>query len=117
MENESQTTEKIRDNDAAKPGPGERRVSSLPLILTVVSLLVWFGFQTVQLVLERSDLSQLKGNLEAAMQESQKARAQLEALITKTAELASQGNASAKTVVEELERKGIPIKAAAQPSK
>ena len=117
MENESQTTEKIRDNDVAKPEPGERRASSLPLILTVVSLLVWFGFQTVQLVLERSDLSQLKGNLEAAMQEAQKARVQLEALITKTAELASQGNASAKTVVEELERKGIPIKAAAPSSK
>ncbi|MBI2352196.1 MAG: hypothetical protein HYV00_12110 [Deltaproteobacteria bacterium] len=117
MENESQTTEKIRDNDVAKPEPGERRASSLPLILTVVSLFVWFGFQTVQLVLERSDLSQLKGNLEAAMQESQKTRVQLEALVIKTAELASQGNASAKTVVEELERKGIPIKAAAPSSK
>ncbi len=117
MENESQTTEKVRDNDVAKPGPGGRRASSLPLILTVVSLLVWFGFQAVQLVLERSDLSQLKGNLEPAMQEAQKARAQMETLITKTAELANQGNASAKTVVEELERKGIPIKAAAQPSK
>lgn len=101
----------------AKPDPAERRASSLPLILTVVSLLVWFGFQTVQLVLERSNLSLLKGNLEAAMQESQKVRAQLETLITKTAELANQGNASAKTVVEELEKRGIPIKAATQPSK
>lgn len=117
MENESQTTGKIRDNDVAKPDPAERRASSLPLILTVVSLLVWFGFQTVQLVLERSNLSLLKGNLEAAMQESQKVRAQLETLITKTAELANQGNASAKTVVEELEKRGIPIKAATQPSK
>ena len=87
------------------------------MILTIVSLLVWFGFQTVQLVLERSNLSLLKGNLEAAMQESQKVRAQLETLITKTAELANQGNASAKTVVEELEKRGIPIKAATQPSK
>ena len=117
MENEPQTTETIRENDAAKTERTERRVSSLPLILTVVSLLVWFGFQTVQLVLERSDLSQLKGNLEAAMQDAQKARAQLETLITKTAELANQGNASAKIVVEELEKKGIPIQAAAQPSK
>ncbi|MEK7716465.1 MAG: hypothetical protein AAB322_01785, partial [Pseudomonadota bacterium] len=81
------------------------------------SLLVWFGFQTVQLVLERSNLSLLKGNLEAAMQESQKVRAQMETLITKTAELANQGNAGAKTVVEELEKRGIPIKAAAPPSK
>jgi ABC-type transporter Mla subunit MlaD len=117
MENESRTIEEIRDNDVTKPEPAGRRASSLPLILTIVSLLVWFGFQTVQLVLERSNLSLLKGNLEAAMQESQKVRAQLETLITKTAELASQGNASAKTVVEELEKRGIPIKAAAQPSK
>lgn len=117
METESQTIEEIRDPHAAKPEPGERRASSLPLILTVVSLLVWFGFQTVQLVLERSDLSLLKRNLQAAMQESQEVRARLETLITKTAELANQGNASAKTVVEELEKRGIPIKAAAQPAK
>lgn len=113
MENESQTTEEIRDNDVAKSEPASR----LPLILTIVSLLVWFGFQAVQLVLERNNLSLLKGNLEEAMQESQKVRAQLETLITKTAELANRGNASAKTVVEELEKRGIPIKAATQPSK
>ena len=95
----------------------QRRAPTLPLILTIVSLLVWFGFQTLQLVLERGHLSLLKGNLEAAMQESQKMRAQLETLITKTAELASRGNASAKTAVEELEKKGIPIKAAAPPAK
>jgi len=117
MENESQTIEEIRDSDVAKPEPIERRASSLPLILTIVSLLVWFGFQTAQLVLERSHLGLLKGSLEAPLQESQKVRAQLETLITKTAELANQGNASAKTVIEELEKRGIPIKAAAQPSK
>ena len=117
MENESQTTGEIRDNDVAKPEPAEKRASSLPLILTVVSLLVWFGFQTVQLVIERSNLSLLKGNLEEAMQKSEKVRAQLETLISKTAELANRGNASAKTVVEELEKRGIPIKAATQPSK
>lgn len=117
MESESRTIEEVRDPDAAKPEPADRRASSLPLILTIVSLLIWFGFQTVQLVLERSNLSLLKRNLEAAMQESQKVRAQLETLITKTAELANRGNASAKTVVEELEKRGIPIKATAQPSK
>jgi hypothetical protein len=101
----------------ARPERAPRRAPTLALILTIVSLLVWFGFQTLQLVLERGHLSSLKGNLEGPMQESQKMRAQLEALITETAELASRGNASAKTAVEELEKKGIPIKAAAPPSK
>lgn len=117
MENESRTIEEVRDSDAVKAEPVERRTSRLPLILTIVSLLVWFGFQTVQLVVERGNLSLVKGNLEAPMQESQKVRAQLEALINKTAELAKQGNANAKTVIEELEKRGIPIQAIRQSSK
>jgi hypothetical protein len=41
-------------------------------------------------------------------------RAQLQALITKTAALANQGKAAAQAVVDDLEKKGIPTKAAAQ---
>lgn len=117
MADESRTLEEIQDNTAAKAEPVERRASRFPLILTIVSLLVWFGFQTVQLVVERGNLSLVKGNLEAPMQESQKVRAQLEALINKTSELAKQGNANAKTVIEELEKRGIPIKAIGQAAK
>ncbi|MBI2211447.1 MAG: hypothetical protein HYV05_14150 [Deltaproteobacteria bacterium] len=114
---ESRTVEEVADNDAAKAEPAERRPSRLPLILTIASLLVWFGFQTVQLVVERGNLSLVKGNLEAPMQESQKVRAQLEAVINKTAELAKQGNANAKMVIEELEKRGIPIRAIGQAAK
>lgn len=114
METESQVIiEELPEAEPPKPEPAERRASNLPLILTIVALLVWFGFQTAQLVTERSQLSSMKGNLEGAMKESVKARAQLELFITKTAELANQGNASAKTVVEELQKRGIPIGAAA----
>jgi hypothetical protein len=96
----------------------ERRGSSLPLVLTIVAVLVWFGFQTLQLALERSSLSALRANLESPMQESQKMQAQLQTLVTKTAELANQGNAGAKAAVVELEKRGIPIKSAApQPAK
>ncbi|MBI2358162.1 MAG: hypothetical protein HYV04_04525 [Deltaproteobacteria bacterium] len=117
MDNEPRTPEDIRDSDVTKPEAAERRTPRLPLALTIGSLIVWFGFQTAQLVIERNNLSSLKGNLEAATQESQKMRAQLETLITKTAELAKQGNPGAKAVIEELEKRGIPIQAATQPSK
>ena len=117
MENESGTLEEIDDDDAAKAEPAERRPSRLPLILTIASLLVWFGFQTVQLVVERGNLSLVKENLEAPVQESQKVRAQLEAVINKTAELAKQGNTNAKSVIEALEKRGIPIQAIGQASK
>jgi hypothetical protein len=98
--------------------PPERRGSSLPVILTMVSVLIWFAFQTVQLVVERNNLIAVKGNFESAMQESQKMQSQLQGLASKTIELANQGNAAAKAAVLELEKRGIPIKGAApQPAK
>jgi hypothetical protein len=99
--------------------PIEKRASILPLILTMVALLIWFAFQAFQMFVERNNLSALKSNFDSAVQESQKMQSQLQSLISKTAELAQQGNPAAKAAVEELEKKGIPIKgaAAAPPAK
>jgi len=84
----------------------------------MVSVLIWFAFQTLQLVVERNNLTALKANFDSAMQESQKMQSQLQSLVSKTVELAQQGNPAAKTAVEELEKRGMPIKgAAAQPAK
>ena len=96
----------------------DRRGSSWPLLLMMVSVLIWFTFQTLQLVVERSNLTAVKANFESAMQESQKMQSQLQSLVSKTLELANQGNPAAKAAVLELEKRGIPIKGAApQPAK
>ena len=113
MENDLPNIEETQDAPEV-----ERRGSAWPLILTMVALLVWFAFQTFQLFVERNSLSELKTNLEQAMQEAQKMQVQLQSLIKQTVELADQGNAAAKTAVSELEKRGIPIKGAApQPPK
>jgi hypothetical protein len=118
MENELPTIEELQDQAVAPVEPVEKRGSSLPLILTMVSVLIWFAFQTVQLLLERNNLTALKTNFESAMQESQKMQSQLQSLVSKTVELAQQGNPAAKAAVEDLEKRGIPIKGAtAQPPK
>ena len=117
MENESPTAELTEERASRDAGAVHGRRLSLALALTIVSLLIWFGFQTTQVVIERNNLGALKANMDGAMQDSQKLQAQLHSLITKTAELASGGNAAAKAVVDELEKKGIPIKAAAQATK
>jgi hypothetical protein len=84
----------------------------------LVSVFIWFAFQTLQLVVERNNLSAVKANFESAMQESQKMQSQLQSLISKTLELANQGNPAAKAAVLELEKRGIPIKGAPpQPAK
>jgi hypothetical protein len=118
MENELPTIEELQDQAVAPVEPVEKRGSSLPFILTMVSVLIWFGFQTVQLLVERNNLAAVKGNFDSAMQESQKMQSQLQSLVSKTVELAQQGNPAAKVAVEELEKRGIPIKGAtAQPAK
>jgi hypothetical protein len=111
MENQLPTLEELKDEE---PGiePIEKRASILPLILTMVALLIWFAFQAFQVFVERNNLTALKANFDSAVQESQKMQSQLQSLISKTAELAQQGNPAAKAAVEELEKKGIPIKGA-----
>jgi hypothetical protein len=80
-----------------------------PLTLTIVSLLVWFGFQAFQLMRERSNLILVKSNQDAAVQESQKVQTQFQNVIAKTSELANQGHAGAKMVMEQLQKQGLAL--------
>ena len=89
--------------DSAVPQP----VSNLPFIITLVALTIYFVFQTLQLATERSNLGMVKANQDAAMQEAQKVQAQFKTLVTKTGELAGQGHAGAKMVMEELQKRGL----------
>jgi len=116
VEKELPTIEELQDQAVAAVEPVEKRGSSLPLLLTMISVLIWFAFQTLQLVVERNNLTALKANFESAMQESQKMQSQLQSLVSKTVELAQQGNPAAKAAVEELEKRGFPIKSAAPQS-
>ena len=115
MENEFETAETHRE--VARPQPAERPAWRLPLTLTLVALFIWFGFHTAALVLERNNLLAVKSNFDAGMQEAQKMQAQLQTLITQTAELGSKGNANAKAVVDDLAKKGIPLSSVPPPAK
>lgn len=89
--------------------------SNLPLIITLVALLIYFGFQTFALLAERGNLGQVKASQESALQEAQKTQAQFRTIVTKTGELADKGHAGAKMVMEGLQRQGMgmagPVKA------
>ena len=61
----------------------------------------------MQLSIERNNLGVVKANQDAAMQEAQKIQAQFKTLVTKTGELAAQGHAGAKMVMEELQKRGL----------
>jgi hypothetical protein len=79
------------------------------LVLLVVSVVAWLGFQTVQLSKERRDLQVVRAAQEPTMEQAQKLRAQLESIARRTLELAQQGNPGAALIVEELARRGVTI--------
>ena len=101
--------------------------SNLPFILTLVALLLFFGFQSLQLIMERSNLAMVKSNQDTALQEAQKVQEQFKNLVTKTNQLADQGHAGARMVMEGLQRQGFgappppeskpPTKAEPKPAK
>jgi len=61
-------------------------------------------------------LSAVKANQESAIQESEKIRLQFQGLMAKTVELANQGHAGARMVVDELQKRGIGVPPPAKPA-
>jgi predicted negative regulator of RcsB-dependent stress response len=83
------------------------RGANLPLTILLIALVLWFGFQTLQLASERANLNEARAHQEAAMQEAQKLRTQFESLISKLSDLANKGHAGAKLVMDELQKRGV----------
>jgi hypothetical protein len=98
------TDEREQTSEAVPPATSP---SNLPFTLTLVALLLFFGFQTLQHFLERNNLAMVKRNQESALQEAQKVQEQFKTLITKTNQLAEQGHAGARMVMEGLQRQGL----------
>jgi hypothetical protein len=107
MANEIETVDEPAQAEA--PAPAQKPESNLAFVITLIALLIYFAFQTLQLVVERSSLGLMKGNQDGALQEAQKVQAQFKTLVTKTSELADQGHAGAKLVIEGLQSQGLGL--------
>lgn len=81
----------------------------VPALLALLALLSWTCFQTVQLVLDRNSLGDVISGQAEKMEQSNKVRAALQSIGTRTARLAQGGNANATLIVEELRKRGITI--------
>ena len=87
----------------------------LPLLLLALSLLAMAGFQTYQLLQQRTNLEALRANQESVVLESQRIRSQLQSIAEGTADLAATGNENAQRIVDELARQGITVTGSATP--
>ncbi|MBK1621630.1 hypothetical protein CKO42_25195 [Lamprobacter modestohalophilus] len=81
----------------------------LPLLILMIAWLFWTGFQTTQLMKERSGLVELHENQEPTVVTAQQMRGQLDALAAGTKRLADEGHPHASLVVQELARRGVTI--------
>jgi hypothetical protein len=91
------------------PDPVPKFSPYMALLLGGLALLGWFGFQTFQLVNERQALQTGHAGQQKTVESSGKLRTSLDALATDTQRLADSGNANARTLVEELRKRGITI--------
>ena len=101
--------DEIEASNSAERAEAIRPALTLPLILTLVALLIYFSFQTLSLLNERSNLAFVKRNQDGALQEAQKVQAQFKVLVTKTSDLADQGHAGARMVMEGLQSQGVGV--------
>ena len=81
----------------------------VPLGILCLALLAWVAFQTWQLAAEHARLVTLRASQESLVENSTKLRAALDKLALDSAQLAAQGNPSARYLVDELRKRGITI--------
>jgi len=110
------STEETRDTDPVDGEDEERNWSPLlspfiPLLLLALVVTGWFAFETTQLLRERESLRTTRAAQEKNVLESTKLRRTVESITRGTLELANNGNAGARLIVDELKRRGITINA------
>lgn len=83
--------------------------SFVPILLGLLTLALWFGFQTTQLLKDRENLATLRNNQNTIHANAQKMRAQLDTIAAEVAKLAQAGNPHAANLVGALKARGITI--------
>ncbi|HYM03353.1 MAG TPA: hypothetical protein VET85_10430 [Stellaceae bacterium] len=89
---------------------GPERSLALPLGLVALALILALAVQTAELVLERTALADARAAQEQTIQDAKKLRQQMDEIAGETAELALNGNAAAKQVVDAMKREGVTLK-------
>ena len=92
---------------AEKPG----RSAFVPILLTTLAVLGWLGFQTLQLLDDQDTIQAAHVAQQQTVDNAAKMRASLDALASDTQRMAEAGNVNARTLVDELEKRGVTINA------
>jgi hypothetical protein len=83
---------------------------ALPVALLAIGFLTAIGFQTVQLMRDRSNLANVYAGQQNAVEQTLRLRNSVDSFAGETASLAQQGDAPAKQVVDTLRSQNITIR-------
>ena len=89
--------------------PAPMSSAFIPLLLLAITVVAAMAFQTFQLLRERTQLAAANESLSPQHRAASAIRVSLDTLATGTAKLAAEGNANARTLVEELRQRGVTI--------
>lgn len=90
---------------ARSSGPGP----FLPLLLLSLAWVLWMAFQLVMALNDKKALRDAHAQQQQTVDKSAQLRAALDALATDTQRLAEAGNPNARSLVDELKRRGVTI--------
>ena len=102
-----------RPNTEPAAVPATRSGAFLPILLCALALMGWFALQLTQLLDERAGAQATHAAQQQTVDNAAKLRGSLDALAADTQRLADTGNANARTLVEELKKRGVTINPAA----
>ena len=91
---------------------GEPFSAFMPLLLGGLALLGWLGFQAWQMLAERQALQAAFTSQQQTVDSAGKLRATLDTLAADTQRLADSGNPTARTLIDELKKRGVTISTA-----
>ncbi|HLI20959.1 MAG TPA: hypothetical protein VKV32_07565 [Stellaceae bacterium] len=89
---------------------------SIAVALLSIAFLAAIGFQTIQLLRDRSNLANVISGQERAVEQTRRLRDSVDAFAGDTAKLAQAGDPQAKQVVEALKSQNISIRPPAAPA-
>ena len=91
------------------PEQAASRSAFVPLLLGGLAVLGWLGFQAWQFYGERQALQAAYASQQQTVDGAAKLRASLDTLAADTQRLADAGNPNARTLVDELKKRGVTI--------
>ena len=98
-----------RERPLAVAAPERAGSTAGTLALLSLALVLWFGFQALQAWNEREALQAARASQEDTVPAAIRLRGQLDAVARETRKLADAGNANARLLVDELQRRGVTI--------